>query len=89
MNRNLYRRNKIVSEFVKKFSHRYEVNSINSEIISTYDGTYPSITINYENNESKLNSNQLRESKNELIESIKKYTNLIHGNDYWLSCKTL
>jgi hypothetical protein len=51
--------------------------------VSTYDGDYPSYVIDY-NGSNPADDDELW---NDLVEGIKKYTNLKQGEDYWLGLR--
>ena len=75
---------KIVDLYLNTESnHKFPIVKLTQELISTYDGNYPLYIIDYHgsipDNEDEL--------WNDLVEGIKKYTNLKHGEDYWLGLR--
>jgi hypothetical protein len=75
---------KIVDSYLNTESnHKFPIIKLTQELISTYDGNYPSYVIDYHgsipDNEDELWSG--------LVEGIKNYTNLKHGEDYWLGLR--
>ena len=63
--------------------HKIPYKNIKKEIISTYDGEYPSYIIEYD----AKDECEVDELYEELIKGMNKYTNLKDGKDYWLSLR--
>jgi hypothetical protein len=63
--------------------HKFPIVKITQEIISTYDGDYPSFVIDYDGS----NTDDDGELWNDLVTGIKQYTNLKQGEDYWLGLR--
>ena len=82
MRRTVEQIERILKKYLELESVHYgfKVKNIVSETISTYDGTYPSIEIFYENFDQFKNS----EIKKNLQKDIEGYTGLKYGRDYWL-----
>jgi hypothetical protein len=80
----------LIEQFISVYPHDLSCKSVKVDIISTYDGEYPSFHIEYETN-NEISNKPLKEDEitSTIVETIKKYTNLTHGNDYWLSCEIL
>lgn len=63
--------------------HKFPILEITQEVVSTYDGKYPTFIIDYNG----LTPDDDDELWNDLVNGIKKYTNLKQGEDYWLGLK--
>jgi hypothetical protein len=75
---------KIVDAYLNvKGIHKFPVVNISHEIVSTYDGDYPSFIIDYDAT-SKVEDEEIWDN---LITGIKNYTNLKHKQDYWLGIR--
>jgi hypothetical protein len=86
----LSKRIKLIERFIESYPHKLNVKSIKFELVKTYHGDYPSFTIEYEGDgEPKNKIIKEDEIISEITYKIKKFTNLSHSNDYWLSCEIL
>jgi hypothetical protein len=75
---------KLVETYLStEYVHKFPIVEITQEVVSTYDGDYPSFVIDYNGS----NPNDDDELWNDLVEGIKKYTNLKQGEDYWLGLR--
>lgn len=75
---------KLIETYLKTdYVHTFPVLEITEEPISTYDGEYTIFIINYD----AKNPDKDDDTFDNLIEGIRKYTNLKHGSDYWLGLK--
>jgi hypothetical protein len=75
---------KIVEVYLNtEYIHKFPIVEITQEVVSTYDGDYPSFIIDYNGS----NPNDDDELWDDLVNGIKNYTNLKQGEDYWLGLR--
>ena len=75
---------KLVETYLNtEYIHKFSIVEITQEVVSTYDGEYPSFVINYNGS----NPGDDDELWNDLVNGIKQYTNLKQGEDYWLGLR--
>jgi hypothetical protein len=75
---------KIVEAYLNtEYIHKFPIVEITQEVVSTYDGDYPSFIIDYNGS----NPNDDDELWDDLVNGIKNYTNLKQGEDYWLGLR--
>jgi len=74
---------KLVEAYLNtEYIHKFPIVEITQEVVSTYDGDYPSYVIDY--NASNPDDDELWDN---LVNGIKNYTNLKQGEDYWLGLR--
>lgn len=84
MNKNPEQIKKLIEIYLKLgHVHKFPIKEISLETISTYDGNYPTFIIDYDGSTPDDDD----EHWSDLVDGIKKYTNLKQGNDYWLGLR--
>lgn len=77
---------KLVETYLNtEYVHKFPIVEITQKVVSTYDGNYPSFVIDYDC--SNPNDDDDDNLWKDLVEGIKKYTNLKQGEDYWLGLR--
>ena len=72
---------KLVENYLKtEHIHKFPLQNIRYEFVSTYDGEYPLFIVEY--NAKEMGDDG--EIWNELVKGINNYTNLKRGRDYWI-----
>jgi len=72
---------KVITKFLEQncVHEGFIVKEIKNDTISTYDGTYPSFELMYENT-----TKNPADVLNNLTTQIERFTGLKHKKDYWL-----
>jgi len=77
---------KLVETYLNgEYVHKFQIVEIIQEVVSTYDGNYPTFIVIYNGS----NPEDDAELWSSLVNGIKNYTNLKQGEDYWLGLRWL
>ena len=87
MNRPSRWKAKHIENFLKKYPHQFALIEISYDIISVYDGEYPSFTIEFEKKFQELKKIDQDSVKMELIRVLESFLNFKYKKDYWIYLK--